>query len=138
METHDFRGRRALSAQGRVWQSAAAASLLLALAAPLAAVPGGDVGTLEIGRYACEVPNPQDVARGSPVAGAGFSVVNASNYRSDGVMGSYLRIGDGVTFTSGPRDGEHWRMMSKGTLLRLDTAGADTSLRCVLVKRNAR
>lgn len=114
----------------------AVAVLALAVDQPAGAVPGGDLGVLQQGRYACEVPDPIGVTRGIAQDNARFTVVNASSYRDQGVIGSYLRVGDDVTLTSGPRYGERYRVVSSGTLQRLDANGAETPARCVLVKRN--
>ena len=140
MECTRFRERRALSAPPPVWQSRAAVAALLAaaFAAPALAVPGGDLGTLPQGRYACEVPDPAGVTRGTAREEEDFTIVNASSYRARGVIGSYLRTGDSVALTSGPRDGERYRLVSSGTLQRLDASGAATVLRCVRVTRNTR
>ena len=110
----------------------------IAVAGTAHAVPGGDLGVLLQGRYFCEVPDPMGVTRGIPEPNVRFQVVNSSSYRDQGVIGSYLKIGDSVTLTSGPRTGERYRAVSSGTLQRLDAAGRETSARCVLQKRNTR
>jgi hypothetical protein len=114
-------------------------ALLLPAAAMMAAatspspVPGGRLSTLELGRYGCEHPDPMDVTRGRPVGGADFSIVNASSYRQDGVMGSYLRTGDDVVMTSGPRRGERYRVAGRAVLVRTDLAGSEPDQRCVTI-----
>jgi len=108
---------------------------LLAGSAALA-VGGGDLHTLAIGNYICEEPAPADVTRGQVRPEAAFSIVTASSYRSNGTMGSYLRTDDLVVFTSGPRKGERYRRISRGFLRKLDAAGAELPLRCVLSNRN--
>ena len=109
---------------------------LIALAAPpVQAVPGGPLGTLELGRYVCEVPDTADVTRGRQMEGLEFSVVTTSSYRSHGTLGSYLRTGDSVVLTSGPRKGERFNVISSGYLQKLDDAGNETPLRCVRTRR---
>jgi len=146
MGKSEFRGRRALSAQSRRWQSRAllllASAVLLAgspaAATPARAVPGGEIGTLATGPYVCEVPRPEAVSRGSVVDEAGFTIVTASSYRSRGTLGSYLLTGTEAVFTSGPRKGERYRRISAGSLRKLDAGGTETPLRCVLANHNNR
>ncbi len=108
----------------------------LCAASSATAVTGGDLRTLAAGRYVCEEPAPATVSRGRVTEKAGFSIVTASSYRSDGTLGSYLRTDDLVVFTSGPRKGERYRRVSRGFLRKLDAAGGEGSLRCVLYNRN--
>lgn len=109
------------------------AATILAAATNPGPVPGGRLRTLELGRYGCEHPDPLDVTRGRPVGGADFSVVNASSYRQDGVMGSYLRTGDDVVMTSGPRRGERYRVAGRAILVRTDLASNEPDQRCVAI-----
>jgi hypothetical protein len=109
------------------------AALLLMAASGPAPVAGGRLSTLDLGRYACEMPDPVDVTRGRPIEGSGFNVVNASSYRDGGMMGSYLRTGDTVVMTSGVRKGERYRVAGRGILQRTERSGADARERCVSV-----
>jgi hypothetical protein len=139
MRMHNVVGRRALSVTASAWQLRAAAMLgVLFAGGPAAAVDNGDVGTLEVGRYACEAPDPQDVERGELLPLTDFAIVNSSSYRAEGVVGSYLRIGDQVTFTSGRREGDRFRVIARASLQALTAQGQDSRMRCVMVKRNTR
>jgi hypothetical protein len=82
--------------------------------------------------------DPLGVTRGTPEVNASFSIVNASSYRDEHIVGSYLRTGDSVVLTSGVRAGERYRVVSTATLQRVDAKGTDTPVRCVLVKRNTK
>lgn len=164
MGKSEFRERRALSAPRAVWQSRAgngsagsmksraasrpiapalptaallAAALLVAIApsTPAGAVPGGELGTIEVGRYVCELAGDASGPAGRHVPEADFSIVTASSYRVDGRGGSYLRTGDRVVFTSGPRNGERYRWLRSGFLRRTLADGSDGPLRCVLANR---
>src|SRR5262245_47009476 len=110
MGKSEFRERRPLSVRTPVWQSgqtdasaagmtrrlalpvpvqlSALASLLLA--APAGAVPGGEIDTLQIGRYICELPGDALGPRGERVPEADFAVVFGSSYHAGGRTGTYL------------------------------------------------
>jgi hypothetical protein len=106
------------------------------LAAPAAAVPGGEIDTLEIGRYVCELPGDALAERGVHVPAEDFAVVYGSSYRVNGVRGTYLLTGDQVVMTSGPKDGERFHRLSQGFLRKQAADGSDSDLRCVIANRN--
>ena len=106
-----------------------------ALAAEPTPVPGGEIGTLEQGRYVCELPGDATGPAGRHVADADFTVISASNYRAKGRQGSYLLTGDRVTMTSGPHKGRRLHRLSRGFLREVDADGSDGLLRCVLGRR---
>jgi hypothetical protein len=119
-----------------------AASLLLAVAmlapaAPISAVPGGEIGTLEQGRYTCELPGDATGPVGLHVPEADFTVISASSYRAKGTLGSYLLTGDRLVMTNGPHRGQKFHRLSRGFLRRLNADGSDGDLRCVLGRRRA-
>lgn len=145
----EIRERRALSARGRLWQSRETVAssggvkraLILALigiATPLFAVPGGEIGTLRIGYYACELPGDATGPAGRRVPEADFSVLNASSYKSGGATGTYLLTGDQVVMTSGPRKGQRYHRLRDRFLRMIGPDGKDSNLRCVLRNRNNR
>ncbi|MDR2857320.1 MAG: hypothetical protein LBV50_05680 [Novosphingobium sp.] len=108
----------------------------LLLAAPAGAVPGGEIGTLQIGRYTCELPGDALGPRGRHVPEVDFAVIFGSSYRADGRSGTYLLTGDNVVLTSGPRRGERYHRLSDGFLRKQNADGGDGDLRCVIANRN--
>ena len=105
------------------------------IAAPAAAVPGGEIDTLTIGSYTCELPGDALGPRGEHVPAADFAIVFGSSYRANGVRGTYLLTGDQVVMTSGPRKGERYRRLTQGFLRRQNADGSDGELRCVISNR---
>ncbi|MCB2060793.1 MAG: hypothetical protein KDE21_09830 [Novosphingobium sp.] len=111
-------------------------SLALALSFPANAVPGGEIGTLEKGRYVCELPGDATGPAGRHVAEADFTVISASSYRTGGRIGSYLLTGEFVIMTSGPHRGQRFHRISLGFLRGVEADGSDGKLRCILATRN--
>lgn len=109
---------------------------LALLASPAAAVPGGEIDTLEIGRYVCELPGDALGPRGDLQPAEDFSVVFGSSYRANGVRGTYLLTGNEMVMTSGPRQGERYNRISPGFLRRQNADGSSGDLRCVIANRN--
>jgi hypothetical protein len=105
----------------------ASALFLLALAAPLSAQ--GPIGTIERGRYVCELPAevPGEVALEQPAES--FEIAGASRYRSPQGNGTYLRRGDRVTMSSGPRNGVEYEVISPSLLRKIEN-GQPGRLRC--------
>ena len=148
MGKSEFSERRPLSVSAPIWQSHRAggsavsmnrAFLLAALtllAAPAMAVPGGEIDTLEIGRYVCELPGDALGPRGELQPAQDFSIVFGSSYRVGEVRGTYLLTGDEVVMTSGPRKGERYNRITPGFLRRQNADGSDGDLRCVIANRN--
>lgn len=110
----------------------------LALAAPASAVPGGEIGTLEQGRYTCELPGDATGPAGRHVPEADFTVVSASSYRASGRLGSYLLTGDDLVMTSGPHRGQKFHRISRKFLRQVAPDGSEGELRCVLGRRSNR
>ena len=144
----EFRERRPLSAHAPLWQSrgcdASATGmmrrLVLALlaawvAAPAGAVPGGEIDTLEIGPYTCELPGDALAERGVHVPAEDFAVKFGSSYNAGGVRGTYLLTGDNVVMTSGPKKGMRYHRLSQGFLRKQNADGSDGDVRCVIARR---
>jgi hypothetical protein len=113
------------------------ALLVLALsAAPASAVPGGEIDTLELGHYTCELPGDALAERGVHVPAEDFAVVYGSSYRAKGVRGTYLLTGDEVVMTSGAKKGARYHRLTAGFLRRENADGSDGDLRCVIANRN--
>jgi hypothetical protein len=103
----------------------------LLLATPVLATTGGKLGTLDRGSWTCEMPGDAGSERGIPVDGAEFVVTPSSTYRTETGSGTYLRTGDMVTITSGPRRGERYRVATERMLWKLAPDGSDEGMRCV-------
>jgi hypothetical protein len=103
----------------------------LLCAAPAIAVTGGKLGTLERGNWTCELPGDAAVGRGVPVPEANFVITPSSTYRTEQGAGKYLRTGDTVIMTSGPRKGERYNVQNERMLRKLAEDGSDGGLRCV-------
>jgi len=108
-------------------------SIACCLAALLTAGPvlaQGAIGTLERGTYACELPGDASREAGIAQPHENFRIITASRYRSEQGRGIYLRRGNVVTFTSGPRKGESYAVFSPAFLRRIDN-GEPGDLRCI-------
>lgn len=115
--------------------------LLLAatLAAPALAAPGGALGTMPKGSYACELPGDATAASGVRAPAEDFTVVNGSAYVTATGRGIYLLTGDRLVMTSGPLQGTSYRRQSGGFLRKLAADGSESDIRCVLgVSNNSR
>jgi hypothetical protein len=104
---------------------------MLAFAGSASAVPGGKLGTLDRGAYVCETAGDAATGRGVPVPEAGFEITNSSTYLTTLGSGRYLRTGDLVTMTSGPRKGERFQVQSERFLRQAASNGSETGLRCI-------
>ena len=105
--------------------------LTLILAAPLAAVPGGNIGTLPTGVYRCELPGDALGPVGHRAPEADFVILTASAYRARDGAGSYLLIGDRVIITSGPFKGRRFHRITAHFLRAIRPDGEDGPMRCV-------
>lgn len=111
---------------------------LCALSLPaqaLHAVPGGEIGTLDLGRYTCELPGDAASEAAIPQPDQDFRIIAASSYVSAGQRGAYLLTGDLVQFTSGPQKGRRYRQVSRGYLRLLDERDELLALRCIHASR---
>jgi hypothetical protein len=110
----------------------APAVLLLGLAAaPLQGAPGGELGTLQLGKWFCELPGDA-LAPAVPIPAESFTTAPDSTYISgDGVAGSYLLLGDLLVMTTGGLSGHRFHLESGATVRRIDDQGKNMPLRCV-------
>ena|SRR5690349_24338131 len=99
-----------------------------ALAAP--AFAQGAIGTVPRGTFACELPGDAAGQAGLAQPARNITIESASRYSSPQGGGSYLRRGDTLTLTSGPRQGESYAILSND-FLRLMENGKAGRLRCV-------
>lgn len=103
---------------------------VLAVAA-MPALAAGPIGTAQRGSYTCELPGNAAGAAGVAQPQDNFRIASASRYQSVRGDGTYLRQGNTIRFTSGPRAGEAYRMESENFFRRLDADGKPGRLRCV-------
>jgi hypothetical protein len=107
------------------------AALLAAVASP-AFAQSGSVETVDGGRYVCELPGDAGGPAGHPQADKAFSIETASRYSAPQGAGTYLRRGNRIDMTSGPRKGEAYLIVRPGFLRQLQADGTPSRLRCVL------
>ena len=105
-------------------------SILLAGALSAPALAQGAIGTVPRGTFACELPGDAAGQAGVAQPARNITIESASRYSSPQGGGSYLRRGDTLTLTSGPRQGESYAVLSEG-FLRLIEDGRPGRLRCV-------
>ena len=102
--------------------------LVSAIAAP--AFAQGAIGVVPRGVYNCELPGDAAIGAGVPQDERRLTIRSASRYASPQGSGTYLRRGDTMTLTSGPRQGERYEVVSDN-FLRLIENGQPGRLRCV-------
>ncbi len=100
----------------------------VAMAAP--ALAQSQIGTIERGRYFCELPGDAGGAAGIPQPQENFRIISASRYTTADGRGTYLRRGDRLTMTSGPRNGDSYVIQGTGFLRKIEN-GEASRLRCV-------
>lgn len=115
-----------------------AALLLLCLGASPAMGISGELRTMPLGRYVCEVPGTGLGPASLHVPEADFSILRASRYRTPEGVGIYMLVGDLLIMTSGPRQGDRYIRKTRGFLRMMDSEGEESRLRCVLQTRNNR
>jgi len=109
-------------------------AVLVAAGINAPAAAQGPIGTVEPGRYQCELPGDAAGPRGVVQEEAGFRIDGASRYSSGQGAGTYLRRGNVLTFTSGVRSGERYQVVSPGFLRKIEDGKAGR-LRCVRQER---
>ena len=110
-------------------------AVLLCLAAPLVASPGGKLQTLPQGRYTCALPGDALGNAFVVLPDKEFVIDNGSTYRTAAGSGTYLLTGDQVQFTRGPMKGMRFERTGNGSLRWIEANGAPGRVRCV---RNVR
>jgi hypothetical protein len=111
-------------------RSLTSAALLAATAS--AGFAQGPIDTIDRGSYVCELPGDAASQAGIPQPERSFTIEGSSRYSARQGAGSYLRRGDRVEMTSGPRKGEAYRVVRPGFLRVLEADGKPGRLRCVL------
>ena len=100
-------------------------SLLIPILVGAIAVPvlaQGGIGTVERGAYVCELPGDAGGRAGVEQPGQAITIESASRYSSPQGSGTYLRRGDTLQLTSGPRQGESYAVVSASFLRRIEDA----------------
>ncbi len=110
---------------------AISAAILLCLALPAHATPGGPIGSLRAGDYICELPGDATGAAGIRQPQENFRILNANSYQTASGRGAYLLTGDLLAMTSGPKAGQKFRRISDRFLRLIGSDGEDGPLRCV-------
>ena len=98
------------------------------VAAP--ALAQGAIGTVERGTYDCELPGATGSSAGVAQPDQSLTIESASRYSAPQGAGTYLRRGDTLVLTSGPRQGESYAVVSANFLRRIED-GKPGRLRCV-------
>lgn len=97
----------------------------------------GRLGTLEPGRYLCELPGDAAGPASIPLPDMWFDVVNASSYAAPGGSGTYLLTGKTLVFTRGPMKGMTFTRMGARSLKMAEGGGELAKMRCVRTGRGA-
>ncbi len=98
------------------------------------ALAQGGIGTVERGDYVCELPGDAAGSAGVVQPAQALTIQSASRYSAPQGSGTYLRRGDTLQLTSGPRQGESYAVISAGFLRRIED-GKPGRLRCVRAGR---
>ncbi len=106
------------------------AIVLAAVAAPSYSAAAQQIGTIERGNYVCELPGDAGGAAGIAQPDESFTIDSASRYSSPQGDGTYLRRGNRLTMTSGPRNGDSYAIESRGFLRKIEN-GEPSRLRCI-------
>jgi hypothetical protein len=97
-----------------------------------AALAQGPIDTVLRGRYVCEMPGNAAVGASVPLPDRSFTIESSSRYSARQGDGVYLRRGDRMEMTSGPRRGETYLVVRPGFLRERQADGKPGRLRCVL------
>mgnify|MGYP000701776434 CR=1 FL=1 len=123
---------QAIAANGAGMKRIALIVVSLALASP--ALAQGQVGTVPRGQYICELPGDASGNVGIEQSEENFRITSGSRYVTAEGEGTYLRRGDRVTMTSGPRNGTTYAVMADGFLRKIEN-GEPGRLRCIRRER---
>ena len=103
---------------------------VLAIATTAPALAQGPIGTVQRGQYVCELPGIAGSQVGVEQPQENFRIASASRYIAEEGSGTYLRRGDVMTMTSGPRNGDQYQVISEGFLRKIEN-GQPGRLRCI-------
>ena len=96
------------------------------------ALAQGPIETVPRGRYICELPGDAAIGASIPQPARSFTIESSSRYSASQGGGVYLRRGDRMDMTSGPRRGETYLVIRPGFLRERQADGKPGRLRCVL------
>ncbi|WP_390550945.1 elongation factor P [Qipengyuania sp. MTN3-11] len=113
--------------------AAALAALAVSSTAPLAA--HDRLGTLPHGRYVCALPGDATGLPVKEISEHNFAITGASSYEASEGRGTYLKVGDTVTFTRGPRKDMKLKLLPSGLLQWVKEDGSLGRIRCSRVGR---
>ncbi|MCV0383566.1 MAG: elongation factor P [Erythrobacter sp.] len=113
--------------------AALAATICATIAVPAAAQ--GRLGTLPHGRYVCALPGGAAGKAVKEVSEHNFSITGASSYEAADGRGTYLRKGDTVVFTRGPRKDMKLKLLGSGLMQWVKEDGTLGRIRCTRVGR---
>ncbi|HSQ95965.1 MAG TPA: elongation factor P [Croceibacterium sp.] len=91
----------------------------------------GPIDTVARGPYVCETPGDAAGQAGIPQPERNFKIESDSRYSSPQGVGVYLRRGDRLEMTTGPRKGEAYQVVHTDLLRLLKPDGTSSRLRCV-------
>ena len=114
--------------------AARAAPLIGALVLTLPALAAGQVDTIAHGPFLCELPGDAAGKAGIEQADENFTILRASRYSSPQGAGTYVRRGNILEMTSGPRNGDRYQILSERYLRKLE-GGEPSRLRCIRERR---
>jgi hypothetical protein len=104
---------------------------LFASAASIAPAQG-PIDTVLRGAYVCELPGDAAGQAGIPQPDRSFTIESSSRYATLHGSGVYLRRGNRLDMTSGPRRGDSYLVIRPGFLRERQANGTAGRLRCVL------
>jgi hypothetical protein len=122
---------QAAGGYAQVMRTLATTLILAAAAAAMPASAQGAIGVVARGFYVCELPGDAAGQAGIEQPQRNFRIQSASRYSSPQGKGTYLRRGNTLTLTSGPRRGESFTVSSSGALRAIE-GGRPGRLRCIL------
>jgi hypothetical protein len=125
-----MQAQRGCAITARMIRSLPLAAVLAAAASP--ALAQGPIATVERGLYVCELPGDAASRAGLAQPKLNFTIESSSRYSSPQGAGTYLRRGDRLQMTSGPRKGEVYLIVHVGFVRLLQPDGNPGRLRCVL------
>ncbi len=89
--------------------------------------------TMPHGPYECALPGDASREAWIPQEKESFRIARASRYRNDEGRGTYILIGDELTFTAGPKNGQKLRRTGTNELRSINEDGSTGRMICVRI-----